>query len=160
MFRSGSKSLHVTGLPGFDPRPPPTSGVGLGSIFNRLHLTSSLFLSYSRLRTQRSKQHPHHGRLEEIHRRRHWRQHRLGLRDRQSPARLKPEHYLFISTSRTLDKAQKAAKELDPTGERIVPMEVDIDDDSSRERFYEEVERQFGRVDVLINNAGEHEYEP
>lgn len=66
----------------------------------------------------------------------------------------KPDYYVFILTSRSRERATNAAKELDPTGAKVLPLELDIEDDASRDGISGEVEKRFGRVDVLINNAG------
>ena len=68
----------------------------------------------------------------------------------------KPDYYVFILTSRSRERATNAAKELDPTGAKVLPLELDIEDDASRDGISGEVEKRFGRVDVLINNAGEY----
>ncbi|WED23432.1 SDR family oxidoreductase [Vibrio sp. JC009] len=67
---------------------------------------------------------------------------------------LAAQDYLVILTSRSLQKAQDTAKELG--FENIVPAELDVADPSSIERLNERVTAEFGRVDVLVNNAAIH----
>lgn len=52
------------------------------------------------------------------------------------------------------DQLQKTAAELDPTGERVLPIKCDISDPEAVHAAYEQIVARFGRVDVLINNAG------
>ena len=39
----------------------------------------------------------------------------------------------------------------------LLPVQIDIEDDKSIEALYGLVTEKFGRVDVLLNNAGEFE---
>lgn len=68
------------------------------------------------------------------------------------------ESYEILVASRSLVKAQDAAKaavnEFAPTKSRTWPIQVDIDDDTSISGAVHEVEAKFGRLDVLLNNAG------
>ncbi|WWD15624.1 hypothetical protein CI109_100046 [Kwoniella shandongensis] len=68
--------------------------------------------------------------------------------------------YTIILTSRTLSRAQQAAQSLEQevkssvTGSQVFAFQLDIEDDGSIETLFAEVEKPFGRVDVLVNNAG------
>jgi len=64
--------------------------------------------------------------------------------------------YVLLLGSRSLSKVNKAIESLGKIDEKhqVVPVEIDIDDDGVVEKAYKEVEEKFGRVDVLINNAG------
>jgi NAD(P)-dependent dehydrogenase (short-subunit alcohol dehydrogenase family) len=67
------------------------------------------------------------------------------------------EPYTVILCSRSIEKGQAAAETLKSEikqGSQIVPLQLDIEDDTSIERFVRDVEHHFGRVDILINNAG------
>ncbi|WVW85921.1 hypothetical protein I302_107959 [Kwoniella bestiolae CBS 10118] len=71
----------------------------------------------------------------------------------------------IILTSRTLDKAVKASQDLKDDqafldawngGCQVVPKQLDIDDEASVKALHKDLKEQFGRVDVLVNNAGAH----
>lgn len=67
--------------------------------------------------------------------------------------------YTILLGGRSLDKANAAAKEAreeyPDTASTIEPIQIDIEDDESISKAFENVESQYGRVDVLLNNAGE-----
>jgi NAD(P)-dependent dehydrogenase (short-subunit alcohol dehydrogenase family) len=69
-----------------------------------------------------------------------------------------PEAHTILMGSRSLDKAAAAIKsiesEVTETKSSVVPIQIDIEDDSSIEKAFKEVENKYGRVDALINNAG------
>ncbi|WWC64346.1 uncharacterized protein I303_106956 [Kwoniella dejecticola CBS 10117] len=69
----------------------------------------------------------------------------------------------IIITSRSLERSAKAADNLQADqslgsafagGSKVVPKELDIDSDESISKLHDEVKKEFGKVDVLINNAG------
>ncbi|WWC71795.1 uncharacterized protein I206_105754 [Kwoniella pini CBS 10737] len=69
----------------------------------------------------------------------------------------------IIITSRSLNRSAKASETLQAdrnfalafsNGSKVIPKELDIDSDESIKKLHEEVEKEFGKVDVLINNAG------
>jgi NAD(P)-dependent dehydrogenase (short-subunit alcohol dehydrogenase family) len=69
--------------------------------------------------------------------------------------------HTVILGARDLEKGAAVAEALqaelsDPAGgdERIVPMQLDVADDQSVDRLARDVESRFGRLDVLVNNAG------
>jgi NAD(P)-dependent dehydrogenase (short-subunit alcohol dehydrogenase family) len=68
--------------------------------------------------------------------------------------------HTVILGSRDPEKGAAVAESLqaelsDSTGdERIVPMQLDVADQASVDRLAAEVESRFGRIDVLVNNAG------
>ncbi|KAK8870083.1 hypothetical protein IAR55_000653 [Kwoniella newhampshirensis] len=67
--------------------------------------------------------------------------------------------YTLLLTSRDLARGQEAAKSIESdikasNGSTVVPMQLDIEDDESIAKLYDEVEKQFGRIDALVNNAG------
>lgn len=51
------------------------------------------------------------------------------------------------------DRAQETAKELASAGNRAVAVPVDVADERSVDNMFQVVERQFGRLDFLVNNA-------
>ena len=53
-----------------------------------------------------------------------------------------------------LDTAEATAKELDPTGEKVIAIRCNVADSDMVKEAVEAVVAAFGRVDVLINNAG------
>jgi NAD(P)-dependent dehydrogenase (short-subunit alcohol dehydrogenase family) len=50
--------------------------------------------------------------------------------------------------------AQRIARELQSMGKRVEPVEVDVADYAQVGRAVDNIARKYGRVDVLINNAG------
>ena len=66
--------------------------------------------------------------------------------------------YNILLAGRSLEKAQAAvasAKEEFPsTSSTLSSIQVDIEDDESIHRAFEEVNARFGRLDALVNNAG------
>ena len=50
--------------------------------------------------------------------------------------------------------AQATAKELDPTGEKVIAIKCNVADSDMVKAAVEETVAKFGRIDVLINNAG------
>jgi NAD(P)-dependent dehydrogenase (short-subunit alcohol dehydrogenase family) len=63
------------------------------------------------------------------------------------------EHgYSVVLGARDLEKGEQAARELG--NHHVVALAVDVADDKSVSEFTQQVERKFGRLDVLVNNAG------
>lgn len=58
---------------------------------------------------------------------------------------------LVILTARQLESAKIAASEMT---EHVVPFQLDVTNEESVERFSAFMKDSFGRVDVLVNNAG------
>jgi len=56
--------------------------------------------------------------------------------------------YTVIGGARRIDRVRRAV------GEGGVAIELDVTDEKSVDRFVAEVRKRFGRVDVLVNNAG------
>jgi len=56
--------------------------------------------------------------------------------------------------SRDLAKGQAAAKKLEAEGIDVQALEIDVNDEKSIRKAAAKVERDFGRLDILINNAG------
>ncbi|MFG2790997.1 SDR family oxidoreductase [Streptomyces sp. NPDC048419] len=55
--------------------------------------------------------------------------------------------------SRDLGKGRAAAARIDPSGERVVAVRLDVADAASVASMSERVTREFGRTDVVVNNA-------
>ena len=53
-----------------------------------------------------------------------------------------------------LNRADDAAKRLDPSKLHVIPIAVDVADQNSVNQMVETVLNQFGKLDLLINNAG------
>jgi len=61
--------------------------------------------------------------------------------------------YLVVLCSRDQRRAELAAKEIDPEGERVVPARVEVDNSVNIDQFAAWVRTRFGRVDAIVNNA-------
>ena len=57
-------------------------------------------------------------------------------------------------TSRTLDSLKTFQKEVEDMGRRAVPLELDVRDEGSIRRMVADAVKAYGRIDVLVNNAG------
>jgi NADP-dependent 3-hydroxy acid dehydrogenase YdfG len=67
--------------------------------------------------------------------------------------------YTILLGGRSIQKAQDAIQlaksEIENSPSRLTAIQVDIEDDHSISKAFDEVSTKYGRVDVLINNAGE-----
>jgi NAD(P)-dependent dehydrogenase (short-subunit alcohol dehydrogenase family) len=72
--------------------------------------------------------------------------------------------YNILLAGRSLAKADEATKaateEFPSSPSKIWPIQVDIEDDNSMQKAFEETRERFGRVDTLINNAGMLKWNP
>jgi NAD(P)-dependent dehydrogenase (short-subunit alcohol dehydrogenase family) len=59
-----------------------------------------------------------------------------------------------VLTARDEDKARQAANELTGQGLDVLPFQLDVTDEEGIERLAGFLDREFGGVDVLVNNAG------
>lgn len=59
--------------------------------------------------------------------------------------------HTVILTGRELRRAQESAKKI--TG-KVIPYKLDVTSQSDIDRLFEFIKNEFGRMDVLINNAG------
>jgi NAD(P)-dependent dehydrogenase (short-subunit alcohol dehydrogenase family) len=57
-------------------------------------------------------------------------------------------------TSRTLDSLRSFQTEIESTGRRAIPLELDVRDEGSIRRAVEAAHAAFGKIDILVNNAG------
>ena len=66
--------------------------------------------------------------------------------------------YNILLAGRSLIKAQQAVtsatEDFPSSRSKLWPTQVDIEDDDSVQRAFDEVETKFGRLDALVNNAG------
>ena len=56
--------------------------------------------------------------------------------------------------ARRKDRLQATAKEIEAMGVRCLPVVADVGDEAQLDRAVQEVLQAFGRIDVLVNNAG------
>ena len=66
--------------------------------------------------------------------------------------------YNIILAGRSLSKVNEAIKsaqgENPSSRSKLFPLQVDIEHDESIDESFEQVRAQFGKVDILLNNAG------
>lgn len=71
--------------------------------------------------------------------------------------------YNILLAGRSLLKAQQAVgsvtQDFPSSCSKLWPIQVDIEDDDSIQRAFDEVQTKFGRLDALINNAGRYQAE-
>ena len=60
----------------------------------------------------------------------------------------------LVIAARRADRLETLARELDPSGGRVLAVAVDVTDDSDRRRLVDSALGKFGRIDALVNNAG------
>ncbi|TDF84025.1 SDR family NAD(P)-dependent oxidoreductase [Pseudomonas sp. H9] len=68
-------------------------------------------------------------------------------------ARLLAAGFQVVVTDRSLDAAQASAKQLDPTGERTLAVQLDVGSKADFEQALSQVLARFGVLHVVINNA-------
>jgi NAD(P)-dependent dehydrogenase (short-subunit alcohol dehydrogenase family) len=61
--------------------------------------------------------------------------------------------FAVVLGSRDLRRAELAAKEIDPEGDRVTPCHIEVDNSVNVAALGEWVKQRFGRLDVLVNNA-------
>lgn len=70
-----------------------------------------------------------------------------------------PTAYHILLGSRTPSKGDAAIaqlkEEVPDTESTVETVQIDVTDDASIQGLFESVKERFGRVDVLVNNAGE-----
>jgi NAD(P)-dependent dehydrogenase (short-subunit alcohol dehydrogenase family) len=66
--------------------------------------------------------------------------------------------YTILLGSRNLENAHSSIRDLKaeiPESQSVIdPVQIDIDDDDSISNLYQYTEKTYGRLDILINNAG------
>jgi len=60
----------------------------------------------------------------------------------------------LVVTSRSIETLRSFQDEIERTGRRAVGLELDVRDEASIRRMADAAQRAFGRIDVLVNNAG------
>lgn len=61
---------------------------------------------------------------------------------------------LVVNYASSKDRAEQVAKEAEQLGARAVTAQADVADDAAVRGVLDVVEREFGRLDALVNNAG------
>jgi NAD(P)-dependent dehydrogenase (short-subunit alcohol dehydrogenase family) len=61
--------------------------------------------------------------------------------------------YAVVLGSRDFRKAELAAKEIDPEGERVTPCHIEVDNSVNIAALGKRIRERFGRLDALVNNA-------
>jgi NAD(P)-dependent dehydrogenase (short-subunit alcohol dehydrogenase family) len=66
--------------------------------------------------------------------------------------------YTILVGGRSLDKAKAAITKAESvkatSSTQLHAVQIDIEDDNSISNLYEAIDRDYGRIDVLVNNAG------
>jgi NADP-dependent 3-hydroxy acid dehydrogenase YdfG len=60
-----------------------------------------------------------------------------------------------VLAARRPDRLDVLARELDPSGARVLAVAGDVTSDADRRRLVDAARAKFGRIDALVNNAGE-----
>ena len=60
----------------------------------------------------------------------------------------------FVAIGATSERIHDAAKQLDPSGERVVPFIADLTEEARVQLVAETIVKRSGRIDILVNNAG------
>ena len=63
-------------------------------------------------------------------------------------------HDVAVNYASSKDRAQEVAREIEALGARAITVAADIADEQAVVAMFGEVERTFGRLDALANNAG------
>ena len=66
----------------------------------------------------------------------------------------------IVAGSRTVSEVEQVAEEVRKTGQRAAAWQLDVTDVSSIEAFVRKTLDAFGRIDVLVNNAGTSKVQP
>ncbi|THF69037.1 SDR family NAD(P)-dependent oxidoreductase [Deinococcus sp. Arct2-2] len=73
---------------------------------------------------------------------------------RATAVELAARGHKLVLAARRADELGLLARQLDPTGVRVIAVPTDVTDDASRRALLAAAAAQFGPIDVLINNAG------
>jgi len=60
----------------------------------------------------------------------------------------------FVAIGATTERIREAAKELDPSGQRVFPFIADLTDEARVHEVVATISKRCGRIDILVNNAG------
>ncbi|MCG3005417.1 SDR family NAD(P)-dependent oxidoreductase, partial [Escherichia coli] len=58
-----------------------------------------------------------------------------------------------VITGRSLEGLEETKAEIETFGNQVVPVQMDVRNPEDVERMVSETDKQFGRIDYLINNA-------
>ncbi|MBM3303839.1 MAG: SDR family oxidoreductase [Candidatus Aenigmarchaeota archaeon] len=61
---------------------------------------------------------------------------------------------VIVNYSKSRDEAEDAARRIEKLGSKAMVIKCDVSDEKQVKNMFEEVIKKFGRVDVLVNNAG------
>jgi len=61
---------------------------------------------------------------------------------------------IVVNYTRNVDEAKKVVAGIEAMGVKAVPVQADVGKVSDVRRLFQETEKAFGRLDILINNAG------
>src|SRR5436190_24222941 len=67
---------------------------------------------------------------------------------------------VLVNYSKSRDDAEKTAAEARALGVRAIAVEADVSDDDGCRRLADTAVREFGRLDILVANAGTTEFIP
>ena len=60
----------------------------------------------------------------------------------------------LVISARRADRLEALARDLDPSGQRVLAVAADVTDEAGRRRLVDETLTRHGRIDALVNNAG------
>lgn len=60
----------------------------------------------------------------------------------------------FVAIGATSERIHEAAKQLDPSGERVFPFVADLTGETRVQEVVGTIAKRTGRIDILVNNAG------
>ncbi len=72
----------------------------------------------------------------------------------ETSRQLAGQHVKILLAARTEEKAAEAAKTLQSEGLDVVPVKLDVTSDADIAALVKSIEENYGRLDILINNAG------
>lgn len=72
----------------------------------------------------------------------------------ETALRLAEKDITVILGARDKAKGEEAAKKIQDKGFSVIPYQFDIDNLADHKKAYEYINKEFGKLDILINNAG------
>jgi NAD(P)-dependent dehydrogenase (short-subunit alcohol dehydrogenase family) len=61
---------------------------------------------------------------------------------------------VVVLCSRNFEKAVEAAEKIDAKNDFVIPFKLDVDNLDDHQNAYDFIDKKFGKLDILINNAG------
>ena len=61
---------------------------------------------------------------------------------------------VYVAITSTTERIHQRARELDPSGNRVLAFVADLTEEAAAQRSVESVMARTGRIDILVNNAG------